>query len=354
MKRLLLYLSIVFSLGILFNVNVNSENSDWRKEFELIQTKDVNKKIEPNQKKKINVNETEDIIRLKKLLNEGVITKEEFSLAKSILSKQNDLNKETLDKKKQNTLQQDVKKVDANENLKQEIENQIEKEKNITCIKYTKKDPFLFAKLKKEYSSFKNKKFTQLNYCIKKSGILKLKIPNNFKPPQELLNELKGCKSNLCFEKLAGQKVYKIFVQRGEKWNARHPGDVIIGMAWFEIMYNGNLRKIKKTLARYEKDNYEGLIMQLKKKDDEKKIHSLISMNNGRLKMREALGFTIYDNTRDVIDGQLLLGNFLNKDELKITVNEVNPQFIKKKMLIDRYKRTLAKYKAKLEEKKNK
>ena len=70
--------------------------------------------------------------------------------------------------------------------------------------------------------------------------------------------------------------------------------------------------------------------------------------------MREALGFTIYDNTRDVIDGQLLLGNFLNKDELKITVNEVNPQFIKKKMLIDRYKRTLAKYKAKLEEKKNK
>ncbi len=240
-----------------------------------------------------------------------------------------------------------------NENLKQEIENQIEKEKNKKCIKYTKKDPFKFAELKKEYPSFKNKNYTQLNYCIKKSDILKLKIPNDFKPPQELLNELKGCKSQLCFEKLATQKVLESFVRRGEEWNAKYPGDMIIGMAWFEIMYNGKLRKIKKTLKRYEEDNYQGL-MKLKKNDDENKIFGLINMNNGRIKMREALGFTMFDNTRDVIDGQLLLGNFLNKDNLKSIKVDISPEMRKKKILITKYKKTLAKYKAKLEEKKNK
>ena len=241
----------------------------------------------------------------------------------------------------------------SNENLKQLIENQIEKEKDIKCIPYTKIDPIKFSKLKKEYPSFKDRKITQLDFCIKKSDILKLKISNDFKPPQELLNELKGCKSNVCFEQLAGKRVYKIFVQRGEKWNAKHPGDMIIGMAWFEIMYNGNLRKIKKTLARYEKNNYKG-IMKLKKTSDEKKIHSLINMNNGRIKMREALGFSIFDNTREVIDGQLLLGNFLNNDELKVTQNKISPNLAKKKLLIEQYKKTLAKYKAKLEEEKNK
>ena len=218
----------------------------------------------------------------------------------------------------------------SNENLKQLIENQIEKEKDVKCIPYTKVDPFKLTKLKKQYPSLKNKKVHELNFCIKKSDVLKLKINNDFKPPQQLLKELKGCNSNLCFEQLAGKKVYEIFVQKGEKWNAKHPGDMIIGMAWFEIMYNGNLRKIKKTLARYEKGNYKG-IMKLKKKSDEAKIHRLINMNNGRIKMREALGFSIFDNTREVMDGQILLGNFLNKDQLKITVNEVNPELIKKK-----------------------
>ena len=85
-----------------------------------------------------------------------------------------------------------------------------------------------------------------------------------------------------------------------------------------------------------------------------KKIHSLINMNNGRIKMREALGFSIFDNTREVIDGQLLLGNFLNNDELKVTQNKISPNLAKKKLLIEQYKKTLAKYKAKLEEEKNK
>ena len=40
-------------------------------------------------------------------------------------------------------------------------------------------------------------------------------------------------------------------------------------------------------------------------------------MNNGRIKMREALGFTLYDDTLYVINSEWLLGEFLNKDKLK-------------------------------------
>ena len=62
----------------------------------------------------------------------------------------------------------------------------------------------------------------------------------------------------------------------------------------------------------------------------------------------------MFDNTRDVIDGQLLLGNFLNKDKLKSIKVDISPEMRKKKILITKYQQTLAKYKAKLEEKKNK
>ena len=88
-------------------------------------------------------------------------------------------------------------------------------------------------------------------------------------------------------------------------------------MAWFEIMYAANLKK-KKSISRYEKQKYKPLIKLKKtgqsffslKETNDKKISGLINMNNGRIKMREALGFSAFDNTRDVIDSQLLLETF--------------------------------------------
>ena len=48
--------------------------------------------------------------------------------------------------------------------------------------------------------------------------------------------------------------------------------------------------------------------------------------------MREALGFSAFDNTRDVIDSQLLLGNFLNKDELKLIKVEISDEAKKRQL----------------------
>ena len=56
-----------------------------------------------------------------------------------------------------------------------------------------------------------------------------------------------------------------------------------------------------------------------KKANHEKQIYSLIKLNKARIKMRKALGFTLYDNTIEVIESQWLLAEFLNKDKLKVS-----------------------------------
>ena len=70
--------------------------------------------------------------------------------------------------------------------------------------------------------------------------------------------------------------------------------------------------------------------------------------------MREALGFTIFDDVEEVINNQILLGNFLNKDKLEVKKINISESMKEKKFLIEKYQKTLAKYKAKLEEQKNK
>ena len=137
-----------------------------------------------------------------------------------------------------------------------------------------------------------------------------------------------------------------------EIYHARHPGDIIYGMAWFEILYLDKLRKTQTALERYSKQQYQGL-SALKKIQDEKKIYSLIKMNNGRIKMRNALGMTLYDDLELVLNNHWLLGDFLNNDKLKVKKVSLDPELKKRKRLLEKYKSTLSKYKKKLEEKKN-
>ena len=85
-----------------------------------------------------------------------------------------------------------------------------------------------------------------------------------------MIDTIKGCKTNICIRQTAGKRVYKLFVTMGERYHARHPGDIIYGMAWFEILYLDRLKKAKKSLERYSKINmkeYPHL-----KKSDEKNI----------------------------------------------------------------------------------
>ena len=77
-------------------------------------------------------------------------------------------------------------------------------------------------------------------------------------------------------------------------------------------------------------------------------------MNNGRIKMRQALGYSLYDETEDVIAAQWLLGEFMNKDKLKSVKNEsFTSDFKKRKELMDKYKDALARFNKKLKEKRS-
>ena len=306
-----------------------------------------------------------DLLELKKLLDAGIINTEEFDSAKKIITEK-DYKKKVLESKKENKVVtteivkplKKEKKVVTSENVKplekekltkienvidkktREERNELWKKKVLASIKNEKKDPLCKLVLKK------TKEDKKINYCLKNSDILMLGRYEKFQTPKFILDTFKGCQTELCVRQKAGKKVYEYFVRRGEVYHIRYPGAMIEGMAWFEIFYLNMLKKNQKYIDEYFSNN--GNI----KKSRQKKLHSLIKTNKGRIKMREALGFTVYDDIYDVIEGEWLLAEFLNKDKLKASKVKISADMKKKKLLIEKYKSTLAKYKKKLEEEK--
>ena len=85
---------------------------------------------------------------------------------------------------------------------------------------------------------------------------------------------------------------------RGENYNARHPDNMIKGMAYFEVFYMGQLRKNRKSVEIYKKyyDKKKEELPNLTRLNfykTENIIRSLIGTNKGRKSMREALGMTL-------------------------------------------------------------
>ena len=79
-------------------------------------------------------------------------------------------------------------------------------------------------------------------------------------------------------------------------------------------------------------------------------LHGLIKTNKGRIKMREALGLSLNDDLETVLKRHWLLGDFLNKDKLKVKRVAIGSDIKKRKELLAKYKSALTKYKNKLEE----
>ena len=203
--------------------------------------------------------------------------------------------------------------------------------------------------------------------CIKKLDLEKLGTYKEFKAyPEGMLKIINrgGCKSWACTRKKAGRKVYELFVQKSESYHARKPGAMIHGMAWFEIMYLAKLYDNRKVLERYLKhgpNNYKNykprgldiLPAKMKLKKDKEKLQSLIKMNAGRIKMREALGLSLQDDLETVLRRHWLLGDFLNNDEVKVKKAKIDPDIRKRDLLLSKYKTAIKKYKKKLIEEKS-
>lgn len=149
---------------------------------------------------------------------------------------------------------QTKKKDKINSSFELKLEAALEREKNskIKCV------------INEKPKKLKGEKY---NYCIKKSDIIKLGKYQTFENfPKKMIDTIIGCKTNICIRQAAGKRVYKLFVTMGERYHSRHPGDIIYGMAWFEILYLGRLKKAKNSLERYSNNKYEGISKSKKKK----------------------------------------------------------------------------------------
>ena len=285
-----------------------------------------------------------ELLELKNLYETGILNEEEYNSAIKIISEKG-YKEKVLDSKK--IIEH---KVEDTEIVKQDL-SKIEIEKNRKKKTNILNQKIKLALKKEEADTFcevveKKTKDKIVNYCLKDSDILKLGFYEKFFTPKFILNSFKGCQTEICIRQRAGKKVYEYFVQRTEPYHARYPGAMIEGMAWFEIFYLDKLKKNQKYIDEYFAN--KGNI----KISSQKKLYSLIKTNKGRIKMREALGYTVYDDLYEVIEGEWLLAEFLNKDKLKATKVDIGESMKKKKALIEKYKNAMARYKAKLEEQK--
>ena len=322
-----------------------------------------------------------DIKELNKLLESGIITEDEHSKLKKIITSKayKKKNKDSVqsEKKKNKDSVQSEKKIIIKTDIAKEEQTQIitdlDTENNLEkSILSINKKKILFKRAsnqtKKESKCVpkESKKASERVICIKKLDLKKLGTYMEFKAyPEGMLKVVnKGCTNWACTRKKAGKKVYELFVQKSELYHARKPGAMIHGMAWFEIMYLGRLYENRKVIERYLKhgpDNYENykssgvnfLPAKNKLKNDKEKLQSLIKMNSGRIKMREALGLSLKDDLETVLRRHWLLGDFLNNDKVKVKKAKVDPAVKKRSLLLSKYKTAIKKYKKKLTEEKS-
>ncbi len=210
--------------------------------------------------------------------------------------------------------------------------------------------------LSKKKSNSKKKNSKEDKKPILDEDIAKLEIYDKkvfqedfLKYPSEIINFFGKNSSTPSRAKKAGGYMSKEF-NRGEEGQQRFPGRMIKAMAMYEIFFIDSLRQNKKNLIRYkEKRNTK----YLKKKIDEKKIRSLISMNEGREKMRTALGMSLDTPRAEAIKKFWFLGEFLDMGQA-LKNNDYDPKLEERKKLLNQYKQKISKLKKKIEEEEEK
>ena len=165
------------------------------------------------------------------------------------------------------------------------------------------------------------------------------------KYPPEVI-EFFGKNSNVVSRgKKSGQFMSREF-NRSEQGQQRFPGNMIKAMAAFEIFYIDSLRKNRKVLDRYKEKKGT---KYLRKSTDETKVRSLISLNQGREKMRKALGMDLQTPRAEAIKKFWYLGDFLSLGKA-LKNSEYDKNLDKRKKLLIEYKQKITKLKDKIKE----
>ena len=168
------------------------------------------------------------------------------------------------------------------------------------------------------------------------------------KYPEDMGELFKNCKNHnlACTSRVAGKFIYNTFRRKGS-YGEKYPGKMMKAMAMFEVLFLSRLRDNKIRFERYRKNwpNDYGY----KKKADEAAIRSLKGMNEGREKMREALGMTLDTSKEEAIKRFWTLGEFLSLGEPK-KLGELDKEVKKRRALLKKYKSTVKRLKEKLNE----
>ena len=184
-----------------------------------------------------------------------------------------------------------------------ENEGKKNKKKSFTLKNNTKKKSKNLLKLNKEdQEEITLEKIDKLGKIVKHNKLIY---------PKSMQDKFLGCgKGYKCSGQKAGQILYKSF-SGSKSYGQRNPGKMIQAMAMYEVFYAGRLYDARKSIQRFRENKYKKGILG-KKKRDEKKIRSLIGMNNGRKNMREALGMSLETPKAEAIKKFWLLGEFLD------------------------------------------
>ena len=113
----------------------------------------------------------------------------------------------------------------------------------------------------------------------------------------------------------AQDKIADIYVTKKNSLD-KYPYRTIIGMAYFEFFYAGQVDQNKKKIKKF-KDKYPQI-----KKSQIKAIKNLYNLNEVRKKMRESIGFSLNDQPSEVIKSYIILSKYLkNSKPKKIKLN---------------------------------
>ena len=245
---------------------------------------------------------------LKKIYEVGGISKVEYEKAEKFL----------------NNSQKDNKEIKAKQSL-----NLVKKKKSKNKSTFKKdKKPILEEDLAK-IETYNKKKFQE----------------EFLKYPPEVI-EFFGKNSNITTRGKKSGQFMSIEFNRSEQGQQRFPGKMIKAMAAFEIFYIDSLRKNRKSLDRYKEKKGT---KYLRKSADESKVRSLISLNQGREKMRKALGMNLDTPRTEAIKKFWYLGDFLNLGKA-LKNSEYDKNLDKRKKLLVLYKLKITQLKDKIKE----
>ena len=155
-----------------------------------------------------------------------------------------------------------------------------------------------------------------------------------------------------CVKDKATRKMAQTF-KRGPKYHDRHPGEIIYGMALFEIFYLKQLEKEEKYVMRFLdlwNNSNKSKIQKTNQMLLGDNVIRMLKLSKARKNMRNALGMSLETSPEEAIASFWALGEFLEKGKIKKI--KITKGAKKRRVLLTKYQKTVGNFKSSLQKRK--